>query len=150
MPRPSLHWIVLIIAVTGEALVLYFVEDPLSRLGLGLLLVAAVLWSSARLATRDLLERLKAERGHRRRFVRLRTHVQQLLHEIRRLNWLAVDADRGFRPRDAAAQEMDAIEERLRDLIVAIRDAAGEATPDDVEAAAVEGEADETREPELR
>lgn len=150
MPRPSLHWIVLIIAVAGEALVLYFLEDRLSRLGLGLLAVAAVLWASARLATRDLLERLKAERTHRRRFVRLRTHVQQLLNEVRRLNWLAVDADRGFRSKEAATEEMDAIEGRLRDLVAAIREAAGEAAPEGVEAPPDAEGSDRPTEPEYR
>ena len=48
--------------------------------------------------------------------------------EIRRLNWLAVDEDRGFRSRDEVMAEMDAIETRLRDLITEVRRAAGRAS----------------------
>jgi hypothetical protein len=49
-----------------------------------------------------------------------------LLAEIRRLNWIAVDVERGFRTRDRALREMDAIEERLRGLIAEIRGTAGQ------------------------
>jgi hypothetical protein len=62
--------------------------------------------------------------------MRLRRRVDQLLEEVRRLNWLAVDADRGFRAREEAIAEMDAIEARLREIIAEIRKAAGEISPE--------------------
>lgn len=129
-PRPSLHWAILILAILGEAVVLFLVEARALRLGLGLLTLGPVLWASARLSADDLMARLTRSRGHRRRFVRLRGQVRTMLDEIRRLNWLAVDAERGFRPRDVAVQEMDDIERRLRERVGEIRGAAGQATGD--------------------
>ncbi len=48
------------------------------------------------------------------------------LEEIKRLNWLAVDADRGTRDRDELLREMDAIEDRLNGMIEGIREVAGQ------------------------
>jgi len=48
------------------------------------------------------------------------------LEEIKRLNWLAVDADRGVRDRDELLREMDAIEDRLNGMIEGIREVAGQ------------------------
>lgn len=116
------------------------VDDPWLRLSLGLLLLALIVWASARLGVVDLVMQSPAERVHKRRFVRLRSQVQQLLDEIRRLNWMAVDAERGFRSREKALREMDRIEERLKDLIAEIRTTAGQISPSDEE---VEGEGEE-------
>lgn len=71
-----------------------------------------------------------AERVRKRRFTRLRSQVQQLLDEIRRLNWMAVDAERGFRDPEQAAEEMDKIEDRLNKLIAEIRSTAGQLSPE--------------------
>ena len=62
----------------------------------------------------------------RRRFLRLRRTVQSLIAEVRRLNWIAVDVERGYRSREAAAQEMDASEQRLLNLVREIRTTAGQ------------------------
>ena len=58
-------------------------------------------------------------------FRELRSHVVLLLEHVRRLNWVAVDAERGFRDRDEAMREMDAIESEIRDMISDVRKAAG-------------------------
>ncbi len=71
--------------------------------------------------------------------MRLRSQVQQLLAEIRRLNWMAVDAERGFRSRKQATQEMDLIEERLKQLIAEVRGLAGQ-TSENSEASSTAGE----------
>ncbi len=60
-----------------------------------------------------------------RRYPRLRARVDLLLVEVRRLNGIAVDGHRGFRDPKEAVAEMDAIEERMRDLISEIRREAG-------------------------
>ena len=123
--RTTLERIALLAALTGEALVLYFAADPLLRLIVGLLLLALIVWASARIVVVDILGQLPPDTIHKRRFGLLRAQVQQLLAEIRRLNWIAVDVERGFRTRDRALSEMDAIEERLRRLIAEIRGTAG-------------------------
>ena len=60
-----------------------------------------------------------------RQFSDMRSHVVLLLDEVRRLNWMAVDEDRGFRDQDQATEEMDAIEKRLRTPVGEIRRTAG-------------------------
>jgi hypothetical protein len=124
--RASLELIALLAALVGDAYVLVFVDDPWRRLLLGLLLLAIIVWSSARIGVLDLITGAPAEPVYKRRFVRLRGQVQQLLDEIRRLNWMAVDVERGFRSRDAAVQEMDVIEARLKKIIEEIRGTAGQ------------------------
>jgi signal transduction histidine kinase len=126
MPRrPTLEVVILIAALIADAAVLYFGRDAAARLSLGLLLLAPIVWASARLGVVELIMQSPAERVQKRRFVRLRSQVQQLLDEIRRLNWMAVDAERGFRSREKALDEMDAIEDRLKTLIQEIRSTAG-------------------------
>lgn len=124
--RTTLELIVLVAALTGEALVLYLAADPLLRLIVGLLLLVIIVWMSARIGVADILGQSPPETIHKRRFGLLRAQVQQLLAEIRRLNWIAVDVDRGFRTRDRALRDMDAIEERLQVLIAEIRGTAGQ------------------------
>lgn len=141
MPRrPTLEGFILLIALAAVVAVLLAVEEPVARLALGLLLLAPIVWASARLGVVELVTQSPAERVHKRRFVRLRSQVQQLLDEIRRLNWMAVDAERGFRSREKALSEMDRIEERLKELIAEIRSTAGQISPTDEE---VEGEGEE-------
>ncbi|UCF20076.1 MAG: hypothetical protein JSU87_01305 [Gemmatimonadota bacterium] len=126
MPRrPTLELIVLIAALLADVVVLLYVRDSGARVSLGLLLVALIVWASARVGVVELVTQSPAERVQKRRFTRLRSQVQQLLDEIRRLNWMAVDAERGFRSREKALQEMDMIEERLKNLIQEIRSTAG-------------------------
>jgi len=139
MPRrPTLEVVILIAALIADAAVLYFGRDAAARLSLGLLLLAPIVWASARLGVVELIMQSPAERVQKRRFVRLRSQVQQLLDEIRRLNWMAVDAERGFRSREKALDEMDAIEDRLKTLIQEIRSTAGhmELEVEETEAAA--------------
>ncbi|MGD8698322.1 MAG: hypothetical protein PVJ43_03465 [Gemmatimonadales bacterium] len=124
--QPSLELIALLAALIGDALVLLFIDDPWMRLLLGLLLLAVIVWSSARIGVLDIITRAPVEPVYKRRFVRLRGQVQQLLDEIRRLNWMAVDVERGFRNRESATQEMDIIETRLKELIAQIRSTAGQ------------------------
>ena len=67
-----------------------------------------------------------ATRG--RVFRELRSQVVLLLEHVRRLNWIAVDAERGFRNQDEAMREMDDIENEIRDIITDVRRAAGRPT----------------------
>lgn len=140
MPRrPTLEVVVLVASLLADAAVLYLAEEPAARLSLGLLLLAPIVWSSARLGVVELVTQSPADKVHKRRFVQLRSQVGQLLDEIRRLNWMAVDAERGFRSREAALQEMDRIEGRLKDLIEEIRVTAGQMSAEQGEPAAAGG-----------
>lgn len=141
MPRrPTLEVVVLVAALLAEIAVLWFVREPAVRLSLGILLLAPIVWSSSRVGVVELVTQAPSNKVHQRRFVRLRSHVQQLLEEIRRLNWMAVDAERGFRNHETAAREMDRIEGRLKELIEEIRVTAGQMSSEQAEAAVTEDE----------
>ncbi len=118
--------LVLFAAIFGESAILYFWSDPSARLGVGLLLLAVTIWFAGRLGVVDFIMR---SLSGRRRFMPLRRTVRYLLAEVRRLNWIAVDVERGYRSREAAAQEMDAIEKRLLNLVREIRSTAGKLEP---------------------
>ncbi len=122
---------ILVVAVAGQAAVLFFGTNPLLRLGIGLLLLAPILWTGNRLGivehATDLLGIVRAPR----RYDKLRSQVRTLLREIKRLNWTAVDAERGVRDPEATRREMDAIENRLKQIVGQLRRAAGEANPEE-------------------
>ena len=63
--QPSLELIALLAALVGDALVLLFVDDPWTRLLLGLLLLAVVVWSSARIGVLDIITRSPVEPARR-------------------------------------------------------------------------------------
>ena len=123
--------LVLFAAILGESATLYFGTDSTVRLAVGLFLLAVIIWLSGRLGVVEFI--IRSLRG-RRRFMRLRRTVRHLLAEVRRLNWIAVDVERGYRSGEAAAQEMDVIESRLLKLVREIRSTAGklELDPDTI------------------
>lgn len=125
----SLQLVALFAAFLLEAAVLYFPTDGTVRLWVGLLLIVPIAWIVARTGVVEMIAEFP-DAVKKRRFTGLRKHVVQLLDEIRRLNWMAVDAERGFRNREEAMREMDAIEARLGGIISEIRQAAGQRSPE--------------------
>ncbi len=116
---------IMLVGVVGEALILFLGTDPVLRLRVGMFLLAMIAWPLFYAARRfPAGDAVLAERP-RRRFSRLRRWTRELLREISRLNWTVVDVDRGFRNRQAAKVEIDAIESRLYEIIEEIKDAAG-------------------------
>jgi hypothetical protein len=120
--------VVLISGVVLDAGVLYFPVDAATRLMIGLLVVPIILWSGIRfeMTAMDATQPRGATRG--RVFRELRSQVVLLLEQVRRLNWIAVDAERGFRNQDDAMREMDQIEDEIREIITDVRRAAGRPT----------------------
>ena len=118
---------VLVVAVMANAAVLYFPVEPALRLLVGLLLIPIILWAGLRVE----ITRMDSDRSpwtsRGRVFRDLRSQVVVLLEHIRRLNWIAVDAERGFRDKDDAMREMDEIEDEIRGMIADVRKAAGRA-----------------------
>ncbi|MGI9626186.1 MAG: hypothetical protein ACR2QM_05065 [Longimicrobiales bacterium] len=111
-----------VVAVCATA---FFVEDALIRAGLCVAMLGPMIGASVRLTQLDALAVARSAPRPPRRFGQLRTRVVGMLEEIKRLNWLAVDADRGIRNRDELLDEMDAIEDRLNGMIAGIREVAG-------------------------
>ena len=118
---------VLFTALLLEAAVLYFMDDRTVRLFVGLALFLLIGWMFASSQVAEVIGSLPGD-VRRRRYRRLRAQVELLLAEVRRLNWMAVDRDSGVRDRKDAVAEMDAIEERMRDLVSEIRRQAGVAS----------------------
>ncbi|MEJ2240036.1 MAG: hypothetical protein P8X82_17225 [Gemmatimonadales bacterium] len=126
----------LAVALVANATVIYFVTAPTTRLGLALLLLAMMMWLAARLGVVSRIAQSLSKGYKRRRYVKLRGVVDQFLEEVRRLNWAAAGAERGFRTKDEAVKDLEAMENRLHDLVKQIRSSAGFSTPE-----ADEGEA---------
>ena len=121
----GIYLTVLMAAVLADAAILYFPVEPAQRLIVGLLLVPVMLWTGIRLEAMAMLTNRDRWTTRGRVFRELRSQVVVLLEQVRRLNWVAVDAERGFRDRDEAEREMDAIENEIRDMITDVRKAAG-------------------------
>ncbi len=124
----GLYLTVLMAAVLADAAVLYFPLEQAPRLVIGLILVPVMLWSGIRLEAMAMLTNQDRWASRGRVFRELRSQVVMLLEHVRRLNWIAVDAERGFRDRDDAMREMDVIEGEIREMITDVRKAAGRPT----------------------
>ncbi len=118
------------VALIANAAVLYYGPNPATRLGLGLLLLALIMWLSARLGVVSRIAQSLSKGYKRRQYVKLRSTVDRFLDEVRRLNWAAAGAERGFRSEDEAARDLDATENRMHQLIGKIRESAGYAAPE--------------------
>ncbi len=121
---------IMLVGVVGEALILFLGTDPAFRLRVGMLLLALIAWPLFYAARRFPGGYAVIAERPRRRFSRLRRWTRELLREISRLNWTVVDVDRGFRNREAAKIEIDAMETRLHEIIEEIKDAAGRPDPE--------------------
>ena len=119
---------VLIAAVLLDSVVLYFPVEAAPRLIIGLLLVPIILWAGIRFEVTALMANQSHWASRGRVFRELRSQVVLLLEQVRRLNWIAVDAERGFRNQDDAMREMDEIEGEIREIITDVRRAAGRPT----------------------
>ena len=116
----------LLIAVAVHVAVTFFLSDPWTRLSLGFLLLAPILWASSQLGMAEILPHIPTARFRPRHFSSFRKNVAALMDEVRRLNWLAVDRDRGFRDRETIEADIKMSEQRLEECLVKIRRTAGE------------------------
>ena len=91
----AFYLVVVISAVVFDAVVLYFQSESTLRLFLGLLVLPIILWAGTRLEVLEILAKQPRWASHGRRFRELRSQVVMLLEQVRRLNWIAVDAERG-------------------------------------------------------
>lgn len=128
--RAVLLTVILVVALIITTVLIYQGDSPLLRSGLGVALLAIIVWTSTQLPRAERASWTTPE-GPRRRFHQLRSQTVQLLAEIRRLNGIAEDEKRGFRDQRTAELEMETIEARMRELLGGIRAAAGIASPAD-------------------
>ena len=137
-PESTRLILLLIAAGTVLGVVLFGGTDPFQRLGLGILLLGPIIWASARLGVVERLTRAWGNKRYQRRFLKLRAQVDKLIVEVRRMNWAAFDHRRGLKTPEVANQELDAIEERLVQIVRKIRDAAGEMSEAEEDVGAIE------------
>ena len=117
---------IMLLGVVGESVVLFFVDDAVMRLRVGMALLGVISWPLFYAARRFPAGDAIVAEPPRRRFSRLRRWTREMLREISRLNWAVVDVDRGFGNRKAADEDIAAIEQRLFEIIEEIKDAAGQ------------------------
>jgi hypothetical protein len=127
-PNDGTLWrVVLVLSILAEGYTLYAIPSSSARLSLGILLLTPIVWAAGRIELVDYIQTQVSTERPLRRFKRLRTQVVQFLGEVKRLNWLAVDLQRGSSEKARLIAEMDAIEERLNGLVRRIREEAGRA-----------------------
>ncbi len=125
MRSKLLYIVVLVTAFLLDAVVIYVFTDPLARVTVGLLFFLPILWAADALGIADVISDLPATRIHHRQYGALRSHVRLLLDVVRRLNWLAVDLERGIRSEDEVREEMNQAHDRLKGIVEGIRDTVG-------------------------
>ena len=119
--------LLLLAGIAGEVFVLYAVEDPVLRVRLGILCIAAIAWPLAMAARRPALGSTTAPAvRHRGRFFLLRRRVEEFLREVTRLNWLVLDTKRSSGIARGRQFEIDTVKQDLRDLLDEIFRAAGQ------------------------
>ncbi len=124
---PYLLGLLLLAGIAGEVFVLYAVEDPVSRVRLGLLCIAVIVWPLAMAAKRPALATTRAPSvRHRGRFFLLRRRVEEFLREVTRLNWLVLDTKRSSGIARGRQDEIDTVKQDLRELLDEIFRAAGQ------------------------
>lgn len=104
---------------------LYFVTNPTARLILGMFALISVMWTSSYVGLIDRMASALDERRRLRRYPQLRSRVVLMLDEIKRMHWLVVDMDRGFRDKDTGRAEMEGIRQRLVELVEGLPEVAG-------------------------
>ncbi|MEZ4414988.1 MAG: hypothetical protein R3E10_04480 [Gemmatimonadota bacterium] len=119
IPRAIL-WTVVIVEAVALALPL----PGFLRTVVGFTALAPLIWVAAGIQPAQ-RARTSDAWARARRFNRLRNLTVVFLEEVKRLNWLGVDAKRGGRDATRAEAEMAAIEHRMHELITQIRKAAG-------------------------
>jgi len=121
---------IMVVGLTAQAGILYYIEEPGLRLPAGLLSLLPVMWALVWGSRQGLTEEPLTAPLHKRRYLKLRAKVQQMIDEVTRLNWTMVDGKRGLRPPDEVRKDADVIEERLVNIIKEIRESAGEISED--------------------
>ena len=125
MPSTPRNVLLLTLMVIVDGAVLFFVPEAWERTTLGLLLLVPIVLVSTYIELPDALTRSMRPAARPRHFPALRANVEAFMTEVKRLNWLIVDMDRGFgRPEDTAP-EIESCHRRMQELLGQIQETAG-------------------------
>jgi hypothetical protein len=127
MPSKLVNVVLLIVMVVLDAAILATVSEVWMRLTLGLTLLVPIVLVSAHLELAEAFASMGPTQVRPRRFPALRANVNAFLTEVKRLNWLVVDLDRGFGREQATSAEIEACQQRMEALLLEIRKTAGKA-----------------------
>ena len=125
MPSKLLNVLLFVVTVALDGFILFTVSTPWLRLTLGVALLVPIVLISSHLGLAEALAEMMVVPGRPRRFHALRKNVRALLVEIKRLNWLVVDRDRGFRDRESAAPDIENCQRGMEVLFKGILATAG-------------------------
>ena len=128
MPSKSLNVLLLIVMLAMDGLILFTLSTPWMRLSLGLALLVPIVIVSSQLGLAETFARMVAIPRRPRRFPALRAKTVALVEEIKRLNWLVVDLDRGIRSPETVTADIKMCEQRMEGLLSEIRRTAGQST----------------------
>jgi hypothetical protein len=117
--------LVLIFAVLLDAAVLLTLSNPWYRLAMGLMILVPIILAAASAEVTKTIQRWMGVAQKLRRYHALRSKTSAFLSEVRRLNWMVVDSERGFADPDAVASDIEACKERMEELFGKIVEAAG-------------------------
>lgn len=127
--RPKLFYIVVLVtAFFLDAIVSYVFTNAVMRVAFGLVILFPIVWAADALGIAHKFSDLPKTRTRHRQYRALRSNVVLLIDVVKRLNWLAVDLERGIRDRDEVTKEMEQAYELLKEILEEIRDTAGRAS----------------------
>lgn len=118
-------WLTLLAVSLGAlAAVIFGIEAPWTRTALALLAAAGA--GAGMYGVRVPLMGIPGGKGgkggkERRRNLSLRSSIDELLGELRRMNRIAEDLQRGEMPAERATESLDEVEARVKDLVAEIR-----------------------------
>ena len=118
--------VVLATALFVYMYVLFILTDQVLPGILGLMILPPIIWATDALGLTEMIREMPTYQPPRHRsYTTLRSKVTLLLDVVRRINWLAVDLDRGFRGANEVEKEMDQSVELMKGLVDEIREVAG-------------------------
>ncbi len=114
--------LVFIGAIALQAVAILSISDNTLRAVIGSFLLIGIMLVTIRLARRETptgseTSHLPERYSPARRFLRLRSSLDRFVADVRLLNRIAVDLERGFRSRDSAENEMRRIETRMTEMV---------------------------------
>ena len=130
MRSKLLYIVVLMTAFLLDAIVIFVFTDPVPRVTLGMLFLIPIVWAADALGIADMISDLPRTQIRHRQYGALRSNVRLLLDVVRRMNWLAVDLDRGIRSPSEVEDEMEQAYVLMKGIVDEIRQVAGRASAD--------------------
>lgn len=83
-----------------------------------------VIAAARQLDAEDLMRRFHRARAEKRRHIRLRRSVEEILAKIKYMNRVAISMRGGMLDADAAQQELDLVTDQIQDIVVRLKEVA--------------------------